>query len=187
MMRMAKLGDSLASFLGEVEQDSESNRKQARVIQVRERYREVVKSSYPTTYQLVLDHTNSVYILMKEGVKTLIVYVDDSIFAAELNAQRELIRLKLLELFGEEVEQFDIHVSRGNYKQNHPYLVENEEEDNRTSIEFVALDEEELKCVSETSSVIEDEKVRKALESAMQANFKLQKIESDHQHVEKKN
>ena len=116
MMRMAKLGDSLASFLGEVEQDSESNRKQARVIQVRERYREVVKSSYPTTYQLVLDHTNSVYILMKEGVKTLIVYVDESIFAAELNAQRELMKLKFKELFGEELEQFDIYVSRGKYK-----------------------------------------------------------------------
>ena len=51
----------------------------------------------------------------------------------------------------------------------------------------MALDEEELKCVSETSSVIEDEKVRKALESAMQANFKLQKIENDHQHGDKQN
>ena len=168
MMRMAKLGDSLASFLGEVAQDSESNRKQARVIQVRERYREVVKSSYPTTYQLVLDHTNSVYILMKEGVKTLIVYVDESIFAAELNAQRELMKLKFKELFGEELEQFDIYVSRGKYKKQHPFAKKDE---NGETIEKTPLDVYERKIVSETSEVVENDRVRMALERAMAANF----------------
>ena len=184
---MRKLGYDLELMVARLSGNDEQAKINLRAHQVRDRYKKALEKVYKKEAPLFLAHTNNVYIMKKDGVKTLIVYVDDSIFAAELNAQRELIRLKLLELFGEEIEQFDIHVSRGNYKQNHPYLVENEEEDNRTSIEFMALDEEELKCVSETSSVIEDEKVRKALESAMQANFKLQKIENDLQHGDKQN
>ena len=168
MTNMAKIGDSLAQFLGEIEQDSESNRKQARAVQVRERYREVVRSSYPLTYQMVLDHTNSVYILMKEGVKTLIVYVDESIFAAELNAQRELMKLKFKELFDEHIEQFDIYVSRGKYKKQHPFS-KNEESDEKAG--KTPLDEHEKKIVEETSELVENDRVRLALERAMTANF----------------
>lgn len=183
---MKKLGYDLELMVARLSGNDEQARINLRAHQVRDRYKQALEKVYKNQAPLFLAHTNNVYIMKKDGVKTLIVYVDDSIFAAELNAQRELIRLKLLELFGEEIEQFDIHVSRGSYKQNHPYLIE-DGESSQISIESATLDEEEIKRVLETSSVIEDEKVRKALESAMQANFKLQKIESDHQHVEKKN
>lgn len=181
---MKKLGYDLELMIARMSGNDEQARINLRAHQVRDRYKQALEKVYKNQAPLFLAHTNNVYIMKKDGVKTLIVYVDDSIFAAELNAQRELIRLKLLELFGEDVEQFDIHVSRGNYKQNHPYLVESEES-SRPNIEFATLDEEEMNRVLTTSSVIEDEKVRKALESAMQANFKLQKIENDHPHGEK--
>lgn len=176
---MKKLGYDLELMIARMSGNDEQARINLRAHQVRDRYKQALEKVYKNQAPLFLAHTNNVYIMKKDGVKTLIVYVDDSIFAAELNAQRELIRLKLLELFGEEIEQFDIHVSRGNYKHNHPYLVESEES-SRPSIESATLDEEEMNRVLTTSSVIEDEKVRKALESAMQANFKLQKIENDH-------
>ena len=84
---------------------------------------------------------------------------------ARINLRAHQVRdryKQALELFGEEIEQFDIHVSRGNYKQNHPYLIENEE-NGRIDIESATLDEEEIKRVLETSSVIEDEKVCKQI------------------------
>lgn len=168
MTTMVRLKDTLDDFIGEVEQDSESNRKQARATQVRERYRGVVKSSYPTTYQLVLDHTNSVYILVKNGMNTLIVYVDESIFAAELNAQRELMKLKFREMFGEEIDQFDIFVSRGKYKCQHPFACVEEDEEIPAK---KPLTDQERQFVKETSEIVENDRVRVALERAMTASF----------------
>lgn len=72
----------------------------------------------------ILEHTNSV--LMKRNVTNedkvdLEVYLDDSTCAAELNARRELLRLKYLERFNVAVGVFEIKISRGAYKNNHPF------------------------------------------------------------------
>ena len=48
------------------------------------------------------------------------MYVEDSLIAAEVDARREMIKLKFLELFGEEIDEFRIRVSRGKYKLSHP-------------------------------------------------------------------
>lgn len=169
MSRMGKLDHALNSLLGEVEQESGGTlRKQTRALEVRDRYREVIKSSYPTTFQMVLDHTNSVYILKKDDENTLIVYVDESIFAAELNAQRELMKLKFKEMFGEQIGQFDIYVSRGKYKKQHPFARSEEDEE---LPEKTPLTNDERKIVEELSEMVEDDRVRIALERAMTANF----------------
>lgn len=168
MTNMTTLKESLSTILGEIEEDSDSNRKQARIMQVRNCYREVVKAAYPTNYQLVLNHTNSVYIMMKEEVKTLIVYVDESIFAAELNARRELMKLMFMKMFGEQIEQFDIYVSRGKYKKQHPFVVE-EEQDLQPARQ--PLDEQQRQYVKDTVDVVENPRVKAALEKAMTANL----------------
>ena len=175
--RMKKLGDNLAYLVASMAGDDEQARINYRAHQVRSRYRQAIETVYRDTAELFLAHTNNVYIMKKDGVTTLIVYVDESIFAAELNAQRELIKLKLLELFGEQVEEFEIYVSRGNYKQYHPYLDADAEPGTAAPAPLQPLDESETNKVRATSENIEDESVRESFQKAMTADLARKNIE----------
>jgi len=173
---MKKLGPNIEYFISELSGDQEQARINLRAHQVRDRYKTVIQMVYRDTAQLFLQHTNNVYIMNKDQVKTLIVYVDESIFAAELNAQRELIKLKLLEQFGEEVEDFQIFVSRGKYKANHPYVLD--EQDPSTSAYIpMPLSEHEQTYVYQTVSGIDSQPLKASLEKAMTAAMALQKAE----------
>lgn len=167
---MKKLGNDISRFIAQLAGDSDQARINLRAMQVRERYREVMKTVYRETAEVFLAHTNNVYIMKKNGIPTLIVYVDDSLFSAELNAQRELIKLKLLEKFGEAVEEFEIHVSRGSYKEYHPFLDEAAEKD-QIAPARIPLDSDEVQRIQTTVNSIENEAIRKALEKAMTADL----------------
>ena len=173
---MKKIGADITQLVSSLAGDSEQARINLRANQVRERYKAAIQKTYRDTAPLFLAHTNNVYIMIKDGVRTLIVYVDESIFAAELNAQRELIKLYLLQLFGEDVESFEIHVSRGKYKKNHPYLTESEAED-ATKAPSVPLNANERAYVSDTVSVVEDDQLRETLRKAMTADLEWKKGE----------
>ncbi len=173
---MRKLGNDIDAAIRALGGDSPTARINRRAHQVRDRFRQALESVYGDAAALFLAHTNNVYIMDKDGVRTLIVYVDESIYAADLNAQRELIRLKLLELCEEAVEEFEIYVSRGNYKANHPYLTASEEE-SEPAVASVPLDPNEKSFVSDTVSVIDDEGLRKAVENAMTADLEWKKGE----------
>lgn len=175
---MAKIGDGIETLFHEMGAQSESARINMRAQQVRKRYKEALQSVYGANAQAFLAHTNNVYIMRKEGIPTLIVYVDDSIFASELNAQRELIRLKLLELFGEQVEEFEIYVSRGKYKDNHPYLEDEREENEEDDIEkspSIPLDADERAFVDDTVSRVSDSKLAETIKKAMTADMEWKK------------
>lgn len=173
---MRKLGNDIDAAIRAMGGDSSAARINRRAHQVRDRYRQALQSVYGEAATHFLAHTNNVYIMDKDGVRTLIVYVDESIYAADLNAQRELIRLKLLELCKEEVEVFEIYVSRGNYKANHPYLTDKEEESDPVA-PSIPLDSNEKSFVSNTVSAIEDERLRKTFEDAMTADMEWKKGE----------
>lgn len=170
---MSKLGREIELMVASLSGNDEQARINLRARQVRERYKQALETVYKKQTPLFLAHTNNVYIMKKRGIKTLIVYVDESIFAAELNAQRELIKLKLLELFQEDVEEFEIHVSKPKYKKNHPYL-EGVIHDEPVPAK-APLSEDEEKSVSETAAMVENEKVRKALKNAMTADLQVKK------------
>ncbi len=177
---MKKIGGQIPEVVDALGAKSPTARLNLRAHQVRARYQRALETVYGESTPLFLEHTNNVYIMDKEGVRTLIVYVDDSIFAAELNAQRELIKLKLLELFGEDVEEFQIYISRGSYKANHPYLAS--EDEAREQAEAVAapsipLDSSERRFVSETVSRVEDDALRGYIEKAMTASLEWKKGE----------
>ena len=174
---MRKVGADLPGVIAQMGGDREAARKNLRIQQVRERYREAIESVYPPqTAKLHLNHTNKVIITTINGVCTLIVYVDESLFAAELNAQRELIKLRLLELFGEEIEDFQIKISRWrNQKEEHPYVDESKDVSKNTPT--IPLDVHEKSFVSRTIGKIEDEKIKKSLERAMTADLKWKKGE----------
>ena len=173
---MKKIGSGIQSFLSTVAGDQDQARIALRAEQVRDRYRQVLQTVYRQTAPLFLAHTNNVYIMKKNDKRTLIVYVDESIFAAELNAQRELIKLKLLELFNEEVENFEIYVSRGAYKKNHPYLTELEQKEEQTYTP-VPLDQTEREYVKNTAETVEALPLRESFEKAMTAAMELNKTE----------
>ena len=174
---MKKIGTDIAYYIAELAGDSEQARINLRANQVRERFKRALETVYREQAPLFLAHTNNVFIMDKEGVRTLIVYVDESIFAAELNAQRELIKLHLLELFGEDIEQFEIHVSKPRYKKNHPYLT-NSEETTAQKPPSIPLTDNEKQFVSNTVSTIDNERLRESLQKAMTADMEWKKGEN---------
>ena len=179
---MRKIGADIRYAVARLGEGSESARLNLRIQQVRERYRQAIESVYRDAAALHLAHTNNV--IIKE--RKLVVYVDDSLFAAELNAQRELIKLRLLELFGEEIDDFQIRTSRWKkYREMHPYLTETQQEPDADS-RSVPLDSNEKSYVSNTSSIIEDERLRKTFEKAMTADLEWKKGERVENLVDKR-
>ena len=174
---MRKVGADIPGVIARMGGDKDAARKNMRIQQVRERYREAIESVYPhQTAKLHLNHTNKVVITTMKGICTLIVYVDDSLFAAELNAQRELIKLRLLELFGEEIEDFQIKISRWRkQKEEHPYIDVHDLVLEKSPA--LPLDDHEKSFVDRTIGKIEDEKIKKSLERAMTADLEWKKGE----------
>lgn len=164
---MKKLSSNITSLMSGVSGDSEHAKKAYRAAQVRSMWAACVD-------KIFLDHTNSVYIINENGEKTLIVYVDESIFAAELNAQRELIKLKLLKEFGEEIQEFKILISRSTYKKNYPFK-KDQETSYMVEKDPLPLSEEEKEKVDSIVKVIDDEKLRESLRKAISSEWELKK------------
>lgn len=170
---MRKIGSEIQYTVLQMGASSDAARLNMRIQQVRDRYRAAIESVYRDSAPLHLAHTNNVIIKDRK----LVVFVDDSLFAAELNAQRELIKLTLLELFGEEIDDFQIRTSQWKkYRDLHPYLTESNPGSNGNS-PSVPLDSDEMAHVSNAASHIEDEKLRKAFEKAMTADLEWKKGE----------
>ncbi len=88
---------------------------QAWIEHIQQQFAEVVEDT-------ILEHVNSVYFMKQEnGTYHLVVYVDEPIYSAELNARRETIKLLMQEKFGYNISEFDIKVSRGRYRETYPY------------------------------------------------------------------
>ena len=120
MGQMKAFSGAMKSVLDSMSDAAVVAAKARRAAQVKKMWAEVVEPVF-------LDHTNSVYIIRENDRKILIVYVDESIFATELNARRELIKLKFLERFNEKLDEFRILVSRGKYRTHYAYRTDKEE------------------------------------------------------------
>ena len=160
MNGMKSLSFALQSTLRNTAESDVLAAKAARANQVKQMWRGMVD-------QVFLDHTNAVYIIREDDRKILIVYVDESIFAAELNARREMIKLKFLERFNERIDEFRILISRGRYKENHPFREEEPEPFYVDDVRPVPLSSEKLMEIDEGIADIPDENLRKALKKAM--------------------
>lgn len=117
----------------------------------------------------ILQHTNSLYLLKSknvEGAFDLVVYLDNSTCAAELNARREIIRMKYREEFNVVIDVFEIRISRGEYKNQHPfneYLNEksNEREEPRS------LTQEEMDEIEAMVKDLKSERLRESFKNAL--------------------
>lgn len=117
----------------------------------------------------ILKHTNSVYLLKSQavpGAYDLVVYLDNSTCAAELNARRELLRFEYLDRFNTTIDVFEIRISRGPYRDKHPFA---ERLSSDTQSKERSLSEEETARIEEMTSAIEDPRLRASFQRAMTA------------------
>lgn len=140
----------------------------------------------------IAEHVTAVFVVPNTAASEVIVYVDSSIWATELNMQSELLRLNLnIELNKdadepsnvmrkvEQVEKLTFKVSREQYAARERrlttlQLLEAEDEDYRKA-QPVALDEEELSGLEEALSHIENDQLRDTAYAAAKANLEWQK------------
>ena len=138
------------------------------------------------------EHVTAVLVVPNTAASEVIVYVDSSIWATELNMQSELLRLNLnIELNkdadepsnvmrkAEQVEKLTFKVSKEQYvardrRLTTLQLLEAEDEDYRKA-QPVALDEEELSGLEEALSHIENDQLRDTAYAAAKANLEWQK------------
>lgn len=136
----------------------------------------------------ILEHVNSIYLIKedldrpkrkktecnserekadvsRETRLVLTVYVDNSLVAAELNAQRELVVLKYRELFGLNIDEFVIKISRGAYLENHPFQKGTESEMKK----FRRLTPEEEQEIDVSLSTLSDPALRASFRRVIKA------------------
>lgn len=123
--------------------------------------------------QTFLDHTNNVFIFEKDGRREMHVYVDESIYAAELNNQRELITWRCREEYGEEISCFHIHISRGKHKSHHPFYAKDESLIDQNPSE--PLSEEEKNRVDIVCEPISDSHLKACFKKAMISDLEWKK------------
>lgn len=119
----------------------------------------------------ILKHTNSVYLLKSqtnESAFDLVVYLDNSTCAAELNARRELLRFEYLDRFGVVIDVFEIRISRGSYKEKHPFAKELES-DSKPDASQPPLSEQDQADIEKMTANIENPRLRKSFQDAMAA------------------
>lgn len=134
----------------------------------------------------ILEHTNSVYLLRHKDVLgdsqpnkdankeqsdtqvfDLVVYVDNSLVAAELNARRELIRLKYREQFKISIDVFEIRISRGSYKGKYPFR--NQDAVSQIDTQPRDLSDEENERINELVEDIFDKRIKESFIKAITA------------------
>lgn len=198
MREMKPFSIALKGALKQQASKNELAAKAARASQVKTMWKAAVEAVCGPGAAYILDKTNSVYIIRKKrkdeqpdtGVaretlrrnsangdideKMLIVYVEDSLTAAEVDARREMIRLKLFELFGENVGSFWIRVSRSRYKLFHPYREEKQEDAPAAeSLTRAPLTDKQRAVIEEKLSAVSDERVRKSLKRAVISDLEI--------------
>lgn len=101
-----------------------------------------------------------------QSIYDLVVYVDNSLCAAELNARRELIRLKYREQFNTIIDVFEIRISRGSYKEKYPFR---ESLEATQQIQPRELTPEDLSQIDEMTHALPEGKVKDSFMQAMKA------------------
>lgn len=139
--------------------------------------------------QRIRDHVTAVFVVPNTAASEVVVYVDDSIWATELNMKVELLRLDLnvelqksataTERRGEQVESLKFKVSSNAYiaKKNRQSDFDRfeEEERNYQNIQPIALSDEEMSSIQEAASMMENDNLRDIAYAAAKASLEWQK------------
>ena len=138
---MKRVGEGLDALLARMAGGHPPAADALRRAQVLSLWEEAVRAVFKDAADLVLDHTNAVYIMSGEqgaAVRrfdrpaseaaaaqpacgnVLVVYADDSMVRSELDNRQELMKMKLRER-GEDVEAFRIMPSTRDMRHRHPF------------------------------------------------------------------
>jgi hypothetical protein len=146
-------------------------REQKKKVLIERKIKQVHQQFSSCVDPFILNHVNSVYLtkedldVSRETHYKLTVYVDNSLVAAELNAQRELVVLKYRELYSLKISEFLIRISRGPYLDNYPFRKEKEQSEKK--IHRLTPDEE-LEIQNKTEH-ISDNEIRQSFQRALKA------------------
>lgn len=161
--------------------DADAARIARRTAEVQQMWAIAIRAMWrdPEAAAMILAHTNRVGIVDEENhraerYKKLFVYVDDSIVLSELNALRERIKLLFLTEFQEDIQEFEIRISRGARKKDRPFK-EEEPPHYIDRTHAAPLSEAELDEVERYLSGIENDAVRSSLRKAMIADLQWKK------------
>lgn len=206
---MRKLGDGLADLVASLGARDSIAAEALRAAQVNALWVEAVQAVFGEAARLVLDHTNTVYLMSgAQGTelrrfdrprseartviqgKVLAVYSDDSTVRAEIDARQELIKLEFHRR-GEAVEALKIIPSTFEMKARHPFRETKKgtgeppaaapagDSAQGRAAKSAAPDPALAEAAAAAASAVSDERVRCALQHAIAAD--LQRKSDEHE------
>lgn len=176
---MEPLDSLVFSSLTELSRHGDSAKIALRTHKVQSLYCKAIRntfSSYPDgSIQLILQHTNAVYITRDNEWKTLIIYVDDSNVKSALDHNQYFI-IQYFRECNEEINEYKLLTSRATMRSRHPFEHFCEGIDTITSNtnkteEKRALNPEEIAAVDEMVRHVENPCLQEALKRAIIADF----------------
>ncbi len=175
-MSMKKLGQELEKISSRFPTDEKTLIARS-AAKVQAMWKDAIEHVYKDVAPYVLDHVNAVYITDDDGVRTLMVYMDDGDFRSDVHCRQELIVLRMKERFGEEVEAFKTFPSRFDMRKRHPFAMESGVVSRETT-KSIPLSDAERAEIDAACAPIEDRALRKALARAMVADREWKKGEA---------
>ena len=163
---MARFFDEVIKSFESEGLDTSELRKARRIAQVRELWTKLVD-------QPILDHTNGVYIFQKNGQLEMHVYMDSSLFASEVSNRRSLIFQECRIKYKEPIDDFFVHVSRGQVRTLYPFRQATEQAKDQNPP--VPLDDEEIARVDNSCKNIKDPALLAAFRQAMISDLEWKK------------
>ena len=179
---MITLQDKLSAVFNELPIKGEAPLKMRRALIVQGMFRQAIEQVYKESASYILSHINAVYISPNAttGEKELIIYADESLIRADLDARQEFIKMALFAQ-GEEIHAARFVASRGNMKKHHPFMeIEDIEHNNPQYLVYFSqtrhpLDDSQQAAVDAATELIEDQRVAQSFSKAMRANLETHK------------
>lgn len=145
-----------------------------------------------TADQRIAEHVTAVFVVPNTNASEVIVYVDDGIWATELNMQSELMRLNLNMYLnenqgysqiraqnGEQVTKLAFKVSKDKYISKERRMstgqLLNEEEEKYKRAQPVELSDEEISDLNQAFAAIDNDSLRDIAYAAAKANLEWKK------------
>lgn len=180
------VGVGINSFLHELDESDEASKKAFRTAKVQNMFKECIRHIYQDSTFLILQSINAVYILNErdkgmlkkaqpgsKNIKRLIIYTNDSLVYADLDARQEQVKLWFMN-HGEHIDKLELMSSKFQMRRRFPYKSDVEMLKKNLTNEKVS--KAKLVLPSDTSQIdveiekIQDEKLQQAINNLVHPN-----------------
>lgn len=173
---MEPLSNWVSSSVSGLAKNKDAAKIAIRTQQVHSIYKNAIEKTFsfnPSgTVQLILDHTNAVYITRDDDWKTLIIYVDDSDVKSALDHNQYFILQSFREQ-NELIDEYKLLTSRATMRSRHPFKKADENNCVPDENKFGkrVLEDDEIKAIDDMVEQVENPEIREALKRAIIADF----------------